>query len=52
VRFPPHRLRRRQAPAAGPDEWWVYLDQPYRAVRVEARAFYELHAEPSRKRAA
>ena len=37
---------------AGPDAWWVYLDQPYRAVRVEARAFYELHAEPSRKRAA
>jgi hypothetical protein len=37
---------------AGADAWWLYLDQPYRAERVEGRAFYQLHAEPSRKRAA
>jgi hypothetical protein len=37
---------------SGPDEFWLYLDQPYHAVRVEMRAFYQLHADPSRKRAA
>jgi hypothetical protein len=36
----------------GADAWWLYLVQPYRAERVEGRAFYQLHAEPSRKRAA
>ncbi|HVP69438.1 MAG TPA: hypothetical protein VMT17_19475 [Anaeromyxobacteraceae bacterium] len=30
---------------------WLYLDQPYRAERVHARAFYELRADPTRRRA-
>lgn len=34
------------------DGLWLYLDQPYRASRVPARAFYELRADPTRRRGA
>jgi hypothetical protein len=34
----------------GSDSFWLYLDQPYRAERVAARAFYQLSPDPTRKR--
>jgi len=36
----------------GSGGFWLHLDQPYRALRVQARAFYQLAADPSHKRAA
>jgi hypothetical protein len=32
------------------EAYWLYLDQPYRAERVQDRAFYQLISAPSRQR--
>jgi hypothetical protein len=34
----------------GPHEYWVYLDQAYRAVRHPTRAFLRLTADPRRRK--
>ncbi len=34
------------------DDFWLFLDRPYRARRVPDRAFYALTPAPYRKRAA
>lgn len=34
------------------DEFWLYLERPYHALRVPDRAFYALVPAPYRKRAA
>lgn len=45
-------LQRLHPDAVEPDgqDYWLYLDQPYRAARVADRAFFKLSPAPSRQR--
>jgi hypothetical protein len=45
-------LQQRHPDAVEPEGagYWLYLDQPYRAVRVPDRAFFQLSPSPSRRR--